>query len=110
MGPVGARGHRAGHSRGRRYAVCGVTRERPLTPAGKRYTLILKDALLPPNPDDGREQSTVSYEYDFTARGAPLTVFVPWAAFKPTYRGREKKDAPDINLRSVRRISLMMRR
>jgi hypothetical protein len=26
----------------------------------RQYTFILKDSLLPPNPDNGREQSTVS--------------------------------------------------
>jgi hypothetical protein len=31
---------------------------------GKKYTLTLKDELLPKSPD-GREQSTISWEYDF---------------------------------------------
>ena len=82
----------------------------------KRYTLILKDELLPKNPDNGREQSTVSYEYDFTlqsdvrASDDDQTIFVPFEAFKATYRGREKKDAEPLNLKSVKRLSIMMRR
>ena len=80
----------------------------------KRYTLILKDSLLPRNPDNGREQSTISYEYDFHVDSAESTqttkLFVPWSQLKATYRGREKRDVPKINLQGVRRVSFMMRR
>ena len=58
--------------------------------------------------DDGREQSTISYEYDFSAAGS-YSVFVPWSELKPTYRGKEKNDAPPLNTKSVKRWSLMMR-
>ncbi|KAF2238191.1 CIA30-domain-containing protein [Viridothelium virens] len=81
----------------------------------KRYTLILKDELLPKNPENGREQSTVSYEYDFRPQSksssgdSKKTIFVPFTALKPTYRGREKKDAAPVNLKSVKRLSIMMR-
>lgn len=81
---------------------------------GKKYTLILKDELLPKSPN-GREQSTVSWEYDFTVdngdveKGGKGKVFVKWSEFKPTYRGKEKKDAKLLDLRSVKRVSLMMR-
>lgn len=34
---------------------------------GKKYTLTLKDEILPLMPD-GREQSTISYEYDFESQ------------------------------------------
>jgi hypothetical protein len=37
-------------------------------------------------------------------------VFVHWSDLKPTYRGREKKDVKPLDLKHVRRISLMMRR
>ena len=84
----------------------------------KRYTLTLKDELLPPDPDTGREQSTVSYEYDFVARVGRgrmkhprvTRIRVPWANFTATYRGKEKRDAPPLDRRRVRRLSLMMRR
>lgn len=82
----------------------------------KRYTFILKDALLPRNPENGREQSTISYEYDFYLRDASSTtqgsriLFIPWQDLKPTYRGKEKKDAPKIDLAEVKRISIMNRR
>jgi hypothetical protein len=76
---------------------------------GKQYTLTLKDELLPKRPD-GREQSTVSWEYDFKVGSEGARVPVHWVDFKATYRGREKKDAKPLDLRSVKRISLMMRR
>jgi Complex I intermediate-associated protein 30 (CIA30) len=87
-----------------------------------------------------REQATVSWECDFkvleSADSAPegfgeeeqqeeenrreknkgkekgngKVVSIPWKSFKPTYRGKEKKDAKPIDLASIRRMSLMMRR
>lgn len=82
----------------------------------KRYTLTLKDELLAPDPATGREQSTVSYEYDFVARVGRMRhprvkrIRVPWASFTATYRGKEKGDAPPLDLGGVRRLSLLMRR
>ncbi len=76
---------------------------------GKKYTLILKDELLPKSPN-GREQSTVSWEYDFKGDDDGGKVFVHWNEFKPTYRGREKEDAKPLDLKHIKRISLMMRR
>lgn len=83
---------------------------------GKRYTLIFKDSVLPKSPN-GREQSTISYEYDFQATDATVAgegeatkqIFFPWNALKATYRGREKPDAPTLNLSGIRRISIMIR-
>jgi hypothetical protein len=74
---------------------------------GKKYTLILKDEVLPKRPD-GREQSTVSWEYDFTCQKTDL--FIPWGDFKPTYRGKPKSDAKSLDLEDIKRISIMMRR
>jgi hypothetical protein len=56
---------------------------------GKQYTFILKDELLPKSPN-GREQSTVSWEYDFKLEGddGKGKVFIKWDDLKPTYRGR----------------------
>ncbi|KAL4805770.1 complex I intermediate-associated protein 30-domain-containing protein [Aspergillus unguis] len=71
----------------------------------KQYTLTLKDEILPKRPD-GREQSTVSWEFDFTPRGK---VSVKWDDLKPTYRGKEVKDAKPLDLENVKRMSLMMR-
>jgi hypothetical protein len=76
----------------------------------KRYTLTLKDELLPKSPN-GREQSTVSWEYDFEgSKHGPSSVFVGWVDLKPTYRGKEKKDAGELDLKHIKRISIMMRR
>ncbi|KAF1829301.1 CIA30 family protein [Decorospora gaudefroyi] len=74
---------------------------------GKKYTLTLKDEILPPMAD-GREQSTISYEYDFSSP-SEMALFVPWHAMKPTYRGKEKDDAPPLDTENVKRFSLMMR-
>lgn len=84
------------------------------------YTLILKDELLPPNPENGRQRSTVSWEYDFCASGGtaggggvgpgPLVCFIPWTGLKPTYRGKPKDDTSILDVSSVKRISIMIRR
>ena len=81
----------------------------------KQYTFILKDSLLPPDPANGREQSTISYEYDFTIPPGSLqdkatVIFIPWEDLKATYRGKEKDDAPQLDRKKVKRVSLMMRR
>ncbi|KAL6244975.1 hypothetical protein RBB50_007750 [Rhinocladiella similis] len=82
------------------------------------YTLILKDHLLPPNPENGREQSTVSWEYDFSKsnrrvnpehNSSSATVFIPWEQFRPTYRGKPCSETSRLNLGDIRRISIMIR-
>ena len=57
---------------------------------------------------DGREQSTISYEYDFSS-SSKKELFVPWHAMKPTYRGKEKTDAEKLDTKSMKRFSIMMR-
>ncbi|KAL7924199.1 complex I intermediate-associated protein 30 domain-containing protein [Trichoderma austrokoningii] len=80
---------------------------------GKRYALTLKDEI-PPRRDDGREEAGVSWEAEFEVvqDGSGLDVkdvYLPWSAFKPTYRGRPKPDAKPLDLAHVRRVGLMMR-
>lgn len=87
----------------------------------RKYTLTLKDEVLPRRPD-GRDQSTVSWEYDFVVGagkgGTAVTgstagstrVVIPFEEFKPTYRGKPKPDAEPLDLKNVQRISFMMRR
>ena len=83
---------------------------------GKRYTLILKDEILARNPENGREQATISYEYDFDTSSSKITsdvssaTFIPWSSFKPTYRGKEQKDASKLDTSNIKRVSIMMRR
>ena len=86
--------------------------------ADKNYTLTLADTLLPPDPQTGRDQSTISFEYDFTASNdckgdtkpdEPQRVFIPWSSFRATFRGRDV-DAPPIKTEAVRRISILIRR
>jgi hypothetical protein len=47
--------------------------------------------------------------YDFTDSGAE-GLYVPWSALKPTYRGKPKSDAGKLDLKNVRRFSIMSRR
>lgn len=75
----------------------------------KKYTITLKDEVLPRRPD-GRDQSTVSWEYDFVAETGPVRVAIPFRDFQPTYRGRPKPDAEPLDLSSVKRLSFLMRR
>lgn len=81
---------------------------------GKRYALTLKDEI-PPKRGDGREEAGISWEAEFTVSegGSEIdlkTVFLPWTAFEPTYRGRPKPDAKPLDLSNVKRVGLMMRR
>jgi hypothetical protein len=71
--------------------------------------LTLKDEILP-RRGDGREQSTVSWEVDFTPGTRGGKVWLGWEEFKATYRGREKGDAEPLRKNDIKRISLMMRR
>ncbi|KAI1498773.1 CIA30 family protein [Biscogniauxia marginata] len=73
---------------------------------GKKYALILKDQILPTLPD-GREQSTLSWEYDFTSQAAEFDI--AFEDLKPTYRGSPQPDAEPLDLTDVKRISIMMR-
>ncbi len=74
---------------------------------GKKYTITLRDRILPKRPD-GRERSTVNWEYDFEGSGSE--VVIPWHEFRPTYRGRPEPDAEPLDLRNVKRIGIMCRR
>lgn len=38
------------------------------------------------------------------------TIFIPFTSFNATYRGRLKEDAKPINLKKIKRVSIMMRR
>ncbi|TDL23391.1 NADH:ubiquinone oxidoreductase complex I intermediate-associated protein 30, partial [Rickenella mellea] len=78
----------------------------------KNYTFILKDAILPTDPESesDREQSTISYEFDFVISNEhSVFVYIPWSQFKATYRGKDQSDVPPLNTRCVRRFSVMMR-
>lgn len=78
----------------------------------KTYTLILKDTEALPRRPDGREQSTVSWEYDFRPGGSGSgtgRLVMRFKDFKPTYRGRPKPDAEPLNLNKILAMSIMMR-
>jgi hypothetical protein len=76
---------------------------------GKQYTLIIKDQLLPKSPN-GREQATISWEYDFKAKKDGEKIFLTWNDLKATYRGRKVENPTSLDPRNVKRISIMMRR
>lgn len=83
----------------------------------KKYTFILKDSLQPRNALNGREQSTVSWEFDFSKDDAKssnpleplMAIAVPWHSLRPTYRGRPIEDAKPLERGDVKRVSIMMR-
>lgn len=75
---------------------------------GKRYALTLKDCI-PGHRDDGRRKSGISWQAEFKPHGTG-EVFLAWGDFKATYRGKDKPDAPPLDLANIKRIGLMMRR
>ncbi|KAF2094814.1 NADH:ubiquinone oxidoreductase complex I intermediate-associated protein 30, partial [Rhizodiscina lignyota] len=77
-----------------------------------KYTFTIKDELLPRNPENGREQSTTSYEFDFSFDSRVLkdgddAIFIPWSDLKATYRGKPKPDAPELDLKNIKRFSIL---
>ena len=104
---------------------CAAANARPKRPieadlnsqTEKRYTFILKDELLAPDATMGREQASISWELDFElppdsepGETHDKDVFIPWDSFNPTYRGKVQKDVDPLNLKSIKRMSFMMRR
>lgn len=66
-----------------------------------------------PRRDDGRERSSVSWEFDLRPdplHGWQRVVFVRWSDFRPTYRGREVEDVEPLDLRRIKRFGIMVRR
>lgn len=78
---------------------------------GKAYTVNLKDEILP-RRDDGRERSSVSWEFDMRLQAGEerRIVFIKWSDFRPTYRGREVHDVEPLDLKRVKRFGIMVRR
>ncbi|KAI2468195.1 NADH:ubiquinone oxidoreductase complex I intermediate-associated protein 30 [Annulohypoxylon bovei var. microspora] len=77
---------------------------------GKKYTLVLKDDVPSKRAaNDGRDESTVSWEFDFVA---PVDgeVSALWQDFRPTYRGVPVPDAEPLRLDHIKRMGVMMRR
>jgi Complex I intermediate-associated protein 30 (CIA30) len=78
-----------------------------------KFTFILKDTLLPPDPSNGREQSTISWEGDFEVEDdeSPKEVVFAWNDLKPFYRGKEVRDVKKpLKLDGIKRFSIMVRR
>ncbi|KAL2067265.1 hypothetical protein VTL71DRAFT_1689 [Oculimacula yallundae] len=74
----------------------------------KQYTLTLKDAVLPPNPN-GTDPASLTWQYDFKVKLDGEKVLIKWDTFKPTLKGREQKDAKPLDLKHVKRIGFMNR-
>lgn len=86
---------------------------------GKRYSLMLKDEVLPKLPN-GLERSSVNWEYEFSfppassssgddGKGDVLTI--RWDDFEPTFRGKPLKYSDrGLDVGKIQRISFMMRR
>jgi hypothetical protein len=76
----------------------------------KKYTLVLKDGEELPKREDGRMQSTVSWEFDFVVKDGPVQ-YMPFGEFKATYRGRQV-EAPEraFDPAGIRSVSVMLKR
>lgn len=82
----------------------------------KRYTFIVKDDIPQQETANSREQATISWECDFElppqdkpGETHDKTVFLPWEAFNPTYRGKLQKDADPLDKAKIKRFSIMIR-
>jgi hypothetical protein len=82
----------------------------------KTFTFVVKDTILPPDPDTGREQSTISWEGHFTlddlenGHSASRVVF-RWSDLRPFYRGKEVVDGKaSLDTGKIKRFSIMVRR
>lgn len=78
---------------------------------GKTYTLNLKD--VEPAVVNGREQASVSWEYDFPTTAsatAAQSVEVLFADLVPTYQGSVVNDTAPLNLAGIKRVNFMIRR
>ncbi|KAL0936302.1 cia30 family protein [Colletotrichum truncatum] len=89
-----------------------ITLEIPFSD-GKRYSFNLKDTVPP--PVNGVEQSGVSWERDFQIAAVNHTdgqvekVVMPIADFVPTFRGRVQNDTAPLDLKSIKRVNIMIR-
>lgn len=90
-----------------------ITLEVPFSD-GKKYAFNLKDTVPP--PVNGVEQSGVSWEFDFQVPAVNHTdgtverVVMPISEFVPTFRGRVQNDTAPLDLSSIKRVNLMIRR
>lgn len=75
-----------------------------------KFTLTVKDTIPEERRHDGRDQAGVSWEVDFEAPKDGGVLDIPWDKFRATYRGRDIDDPKPLDLGSVKRVSLMMRR
>lgn len=75
---------------------------------GKRYTLTASNEIAEKRPD-GRDASTLLYEYSFDTNNGRMRKYVEWTEFKPMYRGKPQNDAAPLNAADIRRWSFMIR-
>lgn len=76
---------------------------------GKCYTFSLTDEI-PEQRRDGREQSTLVWEYDFCVSPVGAIVRIHWKDLRATYRGRQVEEARPMDLSRIRRFRVMARR
>ncbi|KAH6953828.1 complex I intermediate-associated protein 30 [Ilyonectria sp. MPI-CAGE-AT-0026] len=83
---------------------------------GKKYSINLKDTVLPPTAD-GREQATISWEFDFQLppadaskkSGSVNQVVIKFADLVPTFRGTVQNDTEPLDLANIKRVNIMIR-
>jgi len=58
---------------------------------------------------DGRDSSTVLYEYSFDTVKGSMRRYIEWKEFKPMCRVKPKDHAPELDIEKIRRRSFMIR-
>ena len=76
----------------------------------KIYTVVLRDEEQLPKRGDGRERAGVNWEGEFRVGRPGEKGWIPWSAFRATYRGKEKEGVGRLKTGEIRRMGLMMRR
>ncbi|KAI9782404.1 MAG: hypothetical protein M1816_001902 [Peltula sp. TS41687] len=66
-----------------------------------------KEKKLTSNADANTADDGEDKDKDKTTTSTKI--YIPWDKLKATYRGREQPDAPGLNLKDVKRLSLMIR-
>ncbi|KAG0143461.1 hypothetical protein CROQUDRAFT_661165 [Cronartium quercuum f. sp. fusiforme G11] len=86
----------------------------------RNFTFVLKNEATVRGPD-GKQQSTISYEFDFSlpvansdidhlpALDRRLEISIPFVELRPTYRGRPQNDAKKFNSSHITELSIMCR-
>jgi hypothetical protein len=68
-----------------------------------REQLLASDSAAPSPPSPPSA-------YGAQASNRTASIFMPWSAFNATYRGRVQENAPPLNTKNIKRLSILIRR